>query len=479
MQTYLNDPKNKPVIFMLSAALGCLIAAILAEAFLFILPKGEPTQSICLTIDVSGSMAGDSLTDVQRAAKQFVDNRTGDFLALTIFSSDARILVPFTKNSSELKRNIDDLLSYGGTNFEKALEVSAGVLESRGVANPALLLFTDGANSEGDPSRALQIAQSLRQKGVRIFSVATDDADMPYLAGLTGSNDRVISAQDGKFGEAFAVAERMIATTIGSGSGSYAIAFIATVGWTVFVALGIALALVAIQNYFLKREILPQNQAIVVAIGAILAGLAAGVVAQTAMTVLSAIYLGELGRMFAWAVLGALLAFGMVFVIPNLDKAKALGFGAFGGLLGSIGFLIMTATIGNTGGRLLGAFILGACVGLLVAIVETIYRNVWLMVVYDPRNFSQVNLGSQAVTVGSGKNDTIPISGVGAKEATFLVVGDKIQFTDTHGTQSLIPGNRVKVGKVELVICSKDVPFSPSKFYPMKMSRAKELINKS
>jgi len=197
------------------------------------------------------------------------------------------------------------------------------------------------------------------------------------------------------------------------------------------------------------------------------------------MTVLSAIYLGELGRMFAWAVLGALLAFGMVFVIPNLDKAKALGFGAFGGLLGSIGFLIMTATIGNTGGRLLGAFILGACVGLLVAIVETIYRNVWLMVVYDPRNFSQVNLGSQAVTVGSGKNDTIPISGVGAKEATFLVVGDKIQFTDTHGTQSLIPGNRVKVGKVELVICSKDVPFSPSKFYPMKMSRAKELINKS
>jgi len=29
----LLDPKNKPIVFMLSAALGCLIAAVLAEAF--------------------------------------------------------------------------------------------------------------------------------------------------------------------------------------------------------------------------------------------------------------------------------------------------------------------------------------------------------------------------------------------------------------------------------------------------------------
>ena len=154
-------------------------------------------------------------------------------------------------------------------------------------------------------------------------------------------------------------------------------------------------------------------------------------------------------------------------------------FGVLGGFLGSIGFLTMTTFMGNTGGRLLGAFILGACVGLLVAIVETFYRKVWLMVVYDPRNFSQVNLGSQAVTAGSGRSDTVPIPGAGEKAASFLVVGDTVQYTDAYGTQSLAPGNRVSVGKVELVVCSKDVPFSPSKFYPMKMSRVRELMNKS
>lgn len=465
---------------MLSAALGCLVSTVLAEAFLLTLPKGKPVQAqaICLTIDVSGSMAGDSLVDVKRAAKQFIDKRSGDDLAITIFSSDARVLVPFTKNSGELKRNIDDLLAYGGTNFERSLEVSADELGRMDSPNKTLLLFTDGANSAGDARQALQVAKQLRQRGIRVFTVATDDADEMYLAGLTGHKNQVISAQDGQFGEAFATAEKMIATTIGGGSGSLAVAFIATLGWTVFVALGIILALVAVQNYFMKKPLLLPEQATLVAIGAVLAGLASGFVAQTAMTALSAINLGEIGRVLAWSVLGGLLAFGMTFVIPNLDKTKALGFGALGGFLGSIGFLMMMAITGDIGGRLIGAAILGACIGLLVAIVETFYRNMWLTVVYDPRNVVLVNLGSQAVTVGSGGNDTVPIPNVGVKAGTFLVVGDNVQYTDEHGKQLLVPGNRVKVGKVELVICSKEVPFSPSKFYPMKMSRARELMNR-
>jgi len=479
MKTFFHDPKNKPVVFMLSAALGCLIAAILAEAFLFMLPKGEPSQAICLTIDISGSMAGDNLRDMQNAAKQFIDKRSGDSLAIAVFSSDARLLVPFTRDPKELKKTIDNLEAFGATNFQRALEVSAQALNEQKGKSSALLIFTDGENTNGDANRAIQIAKELRQEGVRIFAVAAVDADGMYLADLTGDRNRVVSTQDGKFGEAFATAERMIATTIGSGSGSHTVAFIATSGWTIFIALGIALALVAIQNYFMKKPLLPQEQAFLVTTGAALAGLASGFVAQSATSILSAIYLGEIGRVLAWSVLGGLLAFGMTFVIPNLDKTKALKFGILGGFLGCVGFLLVKVGTGDVGGRLIGAAVLGACVGLLVAIVETFYRKVWLMVVYDPRNFSQVNLGSQAVTVGSGKNDTVPIRDVAAKAASFLVVGDRVEYTDLHGTQSLMPGNRVKVGKVELVICSKEVPFSPSKFYPMKMSRAKELMNKT
>ena len=466
---------------MLSAAFGCLAAAILAEVFLFMLPKGEPvtqTQSICLTIDNSGSMMGSKLRDMKSAAKDFIGKRSSDYLALAVFSSDARLLVPFTDNAGKLKKAIDDIGIEGDTNFQRALEVSADALKEPSGKNSALLIFTDGDNTKGSATRALEVAQQLREQGVRIFAVAADDADEKYLADLTGDRSRVISAKVGQFGDAFDKAEKMIATTIGSERGSNTVALIEVSGWTVFIAIGIALALVAIQNYYLKKKLLPRNQLIWVAGGATLAGVAAGFVAQTAMSALAAIDLGALGRILSWAVLGGLLAFGMVFVIPNLDKKKALSFGALGGFLGCIGFLILTANMGNIGGRLIGAFILGACIGLLVAIVETFFRKVWLMVVYDPRNFTQVNLGVQAVTVGSGKNDTVPISGVGEKAASFLVVGDTVRYTDAHGTQSLEPGNRVVVGKVELVVCSKDVPFSPSKFYPMQMSRARELRNK-
>ena len=462
---------------MLSAALGCLLAALLAEFFLFALPKGE-TRSICLTIDTSGSMAGSLMIEMQQAAKEFVDQRSGDNLAITRFSSDARVVEPFTKESRKLKESIGALVAYGATNFEAALIVSEEVLEKSNDNSKTLLIFTDGENTEGDANQAIETAKRLRERDIRIFAVAALDADVMYLAELTGDRNRVIFARSGELGNAFDQVEKMIATTIGSGSVSHSIAFIATVGWTIFAALGVALALVVIQNYFMKKPLLPKEQLAVVAIGAAAAGVASGFIAQAAMTALDAIYLGEVGRILAWSVLGCFLAFGMVYVIPNLDKAKALQFGALGGFLGALGFLLVTLVASDTGGRLIGAFILGACIGLLVAIVETLYRNVWLMVIYDPRNFAQVNLGSQEVTVGSGNNDTVPIRDVGAKAGSFLVVGDKVQYTDTHGTQSLVPGDRVTVGGVELVICSKDVPFSPAKFYPMKMSRARELMSR-
>ena len=480
LKSYINDPKNKPVVFMLTAALGCLLAAIVAEIFLLMLPRGAPpTRTICLTIDTSGSMAGALMEEMQAAAKDFVGQRSGDNIALTIFSSDARVVVPFTRDTGKLKETIDSLLAFGATNFEAALRVSAEVLDGVDSRNRALLVFTDGENTVGDANQAIRTAERLRGQGIEIFAIAALDANVMYLEALTGDRERVIDARGGNLREAFGEVERMIsATVIGGDFQSQTISFIATMGWMIFAALGIALVLVAIQNYFLKKPLLPREQMILVVIGAAIAGVASGFVAQTTMTTLSAIHLGEVGRVLAWSVMGGLLAFGMVYVIPNLNKAKALQFGVLGGFLGCIGFLIVTAITGDTGGRLIGAFILGACIGLLVAIVETYFRNVWLMVVYDPRNVAQVNLGSRAVTVGSGNSDTVLIPGVGTKMGTFLVVGDTVQYTDANGTQSLMPGNRVNVGGVELVICSKEVQFAPSKFYPMKMSRARELMNK-
>jgi Ca-activated chloride channel family protein len=484
MSTFFETAK-KPVVFMLTAAVGCFAAAVLAELFLLLTSKDVVPQAVCLTIDVSGSMEGDKMDEVKEAAKTFIKNRnfSRDYISITIFSSVGKILVPFTQDKEKLFQNIDSLLSYGGTNFEDAMSCSEQVIKEHGnkrhgnKSDRAILLFTDGASSEGDPQKALKIAQQLRSDGVRIFSVVTQDGDLPYLAGLTGDSSRVIGTQDGHFEEAFAQAEKMISESLMGGGGNYSFYELLgrTIGWTIFLSLGIALGLVAIQNHFLKKPLLPADQLIIVLVGSAAAGLAAGSIGEISHQIFDVVRLGVLGQVIGWTILGAILAFGMVYFIPNLSKLNALKFGAFGGFLGSLAFLLFG--IGTEmGGRLLGAFILGACIGLLVALVETIYRNVWLMVVYDPRNFIPVNLGSQNVTVGSGKNDTVFIGDTAVKAGTFRTEGDKIRYTDSNGKQQLlVPGNRVKIGTAELVICSKDVPFSPSKFYPMKMSRAREL----
>ena len=207
---YFHDPKNKPVVFALSAALGCLIAALLAEGFLLAPPKGEPAQSICLTIDTSGSMAGNLMREMQKAAQDFVDQRAGDNLALTIFSSDARVVEPFTTDHRRLKATIGNLLAFGATNFEAALRESIKVLETSKNSHKTLLIFTDGENTEGDADQAIRAAKSLREQGVRIFAVAALDADVMYLAALTGDRNSVVDARSGGLDKAFGEVEKMM-----------------------------------------------------------------------------------------------------------------------------------------------------------------------------------------------------------------------------------------------------------------------------
>lgn len=198
---------------MLVGALGCFAAALVAELFLYLTTKQSPPMAVCLTVDVSGSMAGEKLDEIKDASKKFIGHRnlSRDRVAITIFSSAGKVLVPFTKDKNELFRSIDSLSAYGGTNFEDAMTISRDAVENLpSSSGQAILLFTDGASSEGDSTKAVQTAEELRKRGVRIFAVATEDADQAYLAGLTGSPGHVIGTRDGRFHEAFMEAEKMI-----------------------------------------------------------------------------------------------------------------------------------------------------------------------------------------------------------------------------------------------------------------------------
>ena len=494
----------KPVLFMLVSAVGCFLFALLVEPLLYLMqrsasfPKGSP-QSICLTMDVSGSMQGEPLGEVKAAARKFINNRdlSRDKIAIVTFSDSAQIIMEFSNSREELINSIDRLYSFGSTNFEAAMRQSEAVVGRKPsddhpeekVRSPggdlSILLFTDGENTAGNPEMAVQIASSLAEKNVRIFAIATHDADVQYLARLTKNPAHVIFVRSGDFEKAFAQVEEMIytKTLAGTHQGGFQSALIFIMLLTVFLSCGITFFLVGAQNKFLKKPLFTTKQFLFLLTAAVLAGTISGFIAEIFNTGLRFIYLGAVGSLIGWTVLGSILAFGMVFFIPNLKRDIALKGGALGGFLGAIGFLILSSIFGDTGGRLLGAFILGGCIGAMVGIVEVVSRKVWLAVVYSPRDVTVVNLGPQTVTVGSGNDDTVLVRNVDQScgsqcslpAAEFCVDGNIVRYKGADGNRDLEPGARVKYGQVELVVCSQDVPFSPSRFYPLIFSRVMEL----
>ncbi|MDR2642623.1 MAG: VWA domain-containing protein [Planctomycetaceae bacterium] len=537
----------KSIFFAVVAAVGCFIAALLAEPLFIksepiIIPQvpEPPSPFFCFCFDDSGSMDNNKRNAVKQAAKEFVNSRNleREKIGIVVFSSRSKVFLPLSHDKNQILSVIDSYRYAGGTIFtgalqdamnqfqndseidktnrdyaeqsnkinEKILEVNNLIKEGRVKGNPIdmlpfrsvpkiVLFFTDGENA--DSPQALQKAQELREKGIKIYAIATQDGDKNYLSEMTGDSSFVYMTDDANIRNAFKQIEQKINADISDATedflagthgqnkgfkndGEIEIAvgntrtfqLIQAMVWSSLLCIGMAISIVTFQNRMLRKSFVDVNKIVTILIGGTVGGILAGFIGDEVFQFIPIVFIGRLAGL---GLLGAILALGMSFYIANLDRKWALFGGGIGGILGAIGFVVLTFVIGQTSGRLIGAAIIGACIGAMIGLVETIYRNVWMMVIYDPRNFAQVNLGSQNVTVGSGKNDTVFIADAVAKAGAFRTEGNKIRYTTPNGTQLLVPGNRVKIGSAELVICSKDVPFSPSKFYPMKMSRAKEL----
>jgi Ca-activated chloride channel homolog len=126
----------------------------------------------------------------------------------------------------------------------------------------------------------------------------------------------------------------------------YAIFRIAT--WTALLAAGIALALIAGQNRYLRRLLLIRQQAIAGGLGGLAAGLVAGGLGQVifAGAAVASTPVVVLGRLVGWTVLGALAGAGLAFFVPNLKPLRGLAGGLVGGLIGAVGFLLIGLALG-------------------------------------------------------------------------------------------------------------------------------------
>jgi hypothetical protein len=246
--------------------------------------------------------------------------------------------------------------------------------------------------------------------------------------------------------------------------------------WSIFVCFAMAMSILFVQNRLLHKGFMSFTQGKKLCRGSIIGGLVAGIAGHYCYHWFGATIQVQV---VAWGILGGLVGYGMCFFIPNTGTNRMIFGGFCGGALGAIGFLfirsLMPQNTDDSLGRLIGAGILGLCLGVMISWIETMSKKIWLTVVFDLRHTAQVNLGSQIVTLGSGSEDTISVKGVSPKAAQFQMVGNQVRYTNSGSTTMLQPGNRISIGNVELVICSKEVLFAPTKFYPMKMSRAKAL----
>lgn len=450
----LTQKLPKPIIFGIFGGAGCLIAAaIFGEMWLSLTRRPPQPQTVILLIDTSSSMWGGKLSEVQAAATGFVErqNLTVNNLAIVEFSSNSQVLTNFDADKTELKQAIANLTPSGGTNLSQGLKTVASLL--RNSNTPNILLFTDG--QPNDPRASKSIAREIREAGINLVTVGTGDANSNYLTSLTENPDLVFFANSGEIDQAFRAAEKAI-SQLSDTSGNYGLVFgIFRIGaWTGFLALGIGLALILGQNYNLRRRLLSKQEVALGGGGGFLAGVVGGAIGQLAL--LSSTNLPTLAivaRMTGWTFLGTLVGGGTSLFVPNLPREKALIAGGLGGVLGATCFLLLNALVGVLPARLVGAGILGFCIGLAIAFSEQLDREVVLLVRWNNSEFTTISLGKEPIELGSSRNAHIYLSrdaGFPAKFAKIFIEEEKIILEFDPSIRERPKFQNMKVLKQEL-----------------------------
>jgi len=233
--------------------------------------------------------------------------------------------------------------------------------------------------------------------------------------------------------------------------------------WTALLAAGLTVALLAGQNHYLKRPLYSDAMP-VAAGGAALAGFASGAIGQALLFVFAYAGLASLGFLAGWALLGLLLGYGVSYFIPNLDRTRATFAGLVGGVIAAVAFLVM-ALLADWLGRVVGAGMLGLCIGLMVALVEAAFRQAWLEIRLGAREQITVNLGPEPVSIGSdARSCTVFARGAPTLALRYWIRNGAVVCHDhTQGReQTVAEGDTRAAGSVEVTVRTGHSPAAPS-----------------
>ena len=373
----LRDKLNKPLLFGIYGGLGCLLTAILLGEIFLDLTKLPPSvrttnQAIAVLMDTSGSMSGGKLDEAKRAALEFVQRRdlSKDQLSVVHFGDTINIDAPLTGDRRQLDTAISNLSEAGGTPMAEGIEASISVLKNVSKQNfiPSILLFTDGQPDSS--ARASLIAQTARGERINIIAVATGDADVNYLASITGDPKRVFYANSGQFDQAFQKAESLIYSQQlleSKDSGDYSLIYslLRTGGWTALLTLGISTAVIIGQNHYLRRRLLTWKEAGIILVGSAIAGFSAGGGGQLLFSTINLLPNSTLiGGILNWGVAGGVLAGIFSFMRPNLKPLPTILQGAMLAMIAATAFMVLMTHIGDAA-IAVSAIILGIGMGYI------------------------------------------------------------------------------------------------------------------
>jgi hypothetical protein len=499
---------EKPIRFGLYGGVGCFaVALLLGELFLYLLlpdkqeaaakqppPPPAPQVDIFFVLDVTASMqeAIDGVRDgivsfAGELDKQGLDPRIGLLAFRDLRRSEREEILrfdgePFTKDYKGFSTRVGQLKATGGGDIPEssldALALAASQPFRKDAARVIILITDAPPHSPDEQGRTAEaIGKLFKEQGIDQLHLVIKSEQLmdfePIQKAVGGKHFSLTEAGRGRTDyktilpqisqqAAEAAKEKQqgaksLQSTQEFAPRSTARLLIAIAFWTALLAAGIALALIVGQNYYLKRNLLSQQEGLRGGLGAAACGLIAGFVGQGLFQLAdtdSSFFVGLL-RMIGWTLLGTLLGVGMSFFVKNLRLDLAAAGGAVGGLIGAIFFMIASAIFGDVLGRLLGAFLLGFGIGAMVALVEVACRKAWLEVRYSAREVIAVNLGPEPVKIGGdGKACTIWARGAAPLAYRFWIREGKVACEDvvSRDTREIGNGTRYQVGSVEVIV---------------------------
>ena len=140
---------------------------------------------IVLLLDNSGSMEDEPLENLKISAKNFIDMITeatggdarikgGSQIGIVSFAASARVAVPLTDDTEELKTAVDALRANGQTNHYEAFTKGMQLFDFQSDRQKIMLMFTDGLTTTGrnpDP-----VAEDAKEKGITIYCIGLGDS---------------------------------------------------------------------------------------------------------------------------------------------------------------------------------------------------------------------------------------------------------------------------------------------------------------